>query len=212
MPPRTRPTTSLSLLLTAGLAALVLTGCSGAGEPSAEATQPATEPQPTASSDSRTEALLSAHELEDKDARQLIEELDATPVAERSTEFMASIKPDVLVISDDSGAQADLPLPADEFYVSIAPFVDQTHDCFFHSLTTCRGELAHEEVDVEIVDDSGTVLVDETLTTFDNGFVGLWLPRDISGTITLEVNGRTVTDSISTGADDPTCVTTLQLT
>lgn len=197
-------------LWTAGLAALLLTGCAAAGEPPPVATAPGTE-QAVRTDDGKPAALLSAHGLHGKDARALIEELDATPVTERSTEFMASIQPDALVISDDTGAQVALPLPTDEFYVSIAPFMEQTHDCFFHSLTTCRGELANQDVDVTVLDDSGTVLVDQTLTTFDNGFVGLWLPRDISGTITLEVDGRTVTDSISTGADDPTCVTTLQL-
>ncbi|NLG23287.1 MAG: hypothetical protein GX555_17850 [Actinomycetales bacterium] len=201
MPPRTRPT-ALATLGAGLVGALLLTGCSA--EP--EAAGPV-ETRTTAADD----ALLSAHGLPGLDARAVIEQLDATPVAERSTELMASIRPDTLVISDASGAETSLPLPADEFYVSIAPFVDQTHECFFHSLTTCRGELANEVIDVEVIDDAGTVLVDEALTTFDNGFVGLWLPRDISGTITLEHDGRSVTAPIATGPDDPTCVTTLQL-
>lgn len=29
----------------------------------------------------------------------------------------------------------------DEFYVSVTPYLEQTHDCFFHSRTTCLGEL-----------------------------------------------------------------------
>ncbi|QDO87584.1 hypothetical protein FNH13_03905 [Ornithinimicrobium ciconiae] len=202
MPSRIR-STALTTVATGLTAALLLTGCSDEPE---SATSPA-----EATTTARADTLLSAHGLEGKDARTLIDELDATPVAERSSEFMAAIQVDRLVISDGSGATTSLALPTEEFYVSIAPFVDQTHECFFHSLTTCRGELANQAIDVEVIDDSGTVLVDETMTTFDNGFLGLWLPRDISATVTLEANGRTVTDTLSTGADDPTCVTTLQL-
>ena len=57
----------------------------------------------------------------------------------------------------------------------------------------------------------GEVLVDETLTTYDNGFGGFWLPRDIEGTINVEFDGKSVTAPIATGPEDPTCVTTLQL-
>jgi hypothetical protein len=142
----------------------------------------------------------------------MIQELDATPLSERQTDLMASIRPEAVRITDASGAETSVEMPEDEFYVSIAPYVDQTHECFYHSLTTCKGELGNEDVNVQIVDDSGETLVDETLRTYDNGFFGVWLPRDITGTITIEHEGRTVTDAISTGKDDPTCVTTLQLT
>lgn len=194
--PRRSPLTTLGVGL---VAALVLGACTGEPEPS------------TIPSAAHEQDLLSAHGLAGLDARSVIERLDATPVADRSTELMASIRPDSLIVSDASGTETSLAMPAEEFYVSVAPYVDQTHECFFHSLTTCRGELANEHIDVHVVDDAGTVLVDETMTTFDNGFVGLWLPRDITGTITLELDGRTVTGTISTGSDDPTCVTTLQL-
>lgn len=82
----------------------------------------------------------------------------------------------------------------DEFYVSIAPYVGQTHECFFHSLTTCLGELRNEEVHVTVTTaDDGAAIVDETVRTHDNGFAGLWLPRGIDATLTaeLEREGRT---------------------
>ncbi|GMA34464.1 CueP family metal-binding protein [Demequina litorisediminis] len=70
-------------------------------------------------------------------------------------------------------------MPDDAFYVSLAPYVDTTHECYFHSLTTCTGEMQGEDIDVTVTDvETGEVLVDEAMTTFDNGFVGLWLPRD----------------------------------
>ena len=49
----------------------------------------------------------------------------------------------------------------DRFYLSVAPYVDQTHDCFHHSLTTCKGELTSTDVQVQIVDvTNDEVLVD----------------------------------------------------
>lgn len=196
MQQRTRKTDVATILAAAAISSLMLSGC--ASEP--ESAAPASD------------AVLASHDLDGLSARQVIQQLDATPLTERSTDLMASIRPDTLLLTDASGEETSIEMPADEFYVSIAPYVDQTHECFFHSLTTCKGELGNEEINVQVIDDSGKTLVDESVQTYDNGFVGLWLPRDINGTITIEHRGRSVTDSISTGQDDPTCITTLQLT
>ena len=103
--------------------------------------------------------------------------------------------------------------PEEAFYVSLAPYVDQTHDCFYHSLTTCKGELGGEELDVVITQDGeATPLVDETVTAYDNGFVGFWLPTDVTGTITVTYGDKTGEVDFSTDAEAPTCITTLQLT
>ena len=56
-------------------------------------------------------------------------------------------------------------------------------------------------------------MVDDTLTTFDNGFVGIWLPRGMTGDITVEHEGRRATAPVSTAnSDDLTCLTSLRLT
>jgi hypothetical protein len=104
-------------------------------------------------------------------------------------------------------------MPDDEVYISIAPYRDQTHDCYFHSLTTCLGELANAEVQVTLTGDDGEVLVDEVRQTYDNGFIGIWVPRGTTATLTVEYDGQAGTADISTmNSDDPTCITTLQLT
>ena len=122
------------------------------------------------------------------------------------------MQPDALVLTDDQERETQLPMPDDEVYISIAPYRDQTHDCYFHSLTTCVGELQNAEVTVKITDAAGEVLVDDTLTTFDNGFLGVWLPRDIDATLSVEHDGHTGTTAITTkGAEAATCLTTLQL-
>lgn len=158
-------------------------------------------------------ALLTEHALGGLDARTIIERLDMMAVSDRPADLMASIRPDAIQFSDDQGGQTSVPLPEDEFYVSIAPYVEQTHECYFHSLTTCHGELQNQDVQVTVTDTvTGEVLLDDTLRTYDNGFVGLWLPRDIHASITIGYEGRSATAPISTSREDPTCLTTLQLT
>ena len=34
--------------------------------------------------------------------------------------------------------------------------------------------------------DTGDILIDEPRTTYDNGFLGFWLPRDITATLTID--------------------------
>ncbi|WP_228018852.1 MULTISPECIES: CueP family metal-binding protein [Brachybacterium] len=102
-------------------------------------------------------------------------------------------------------------MPAEELYVSVAPFVSSTHECFLHSLTTCLGELAEEELAVRGEDASGTVLIDEERTTAPNGFLGLWLPRETELTLTLAGAAGEATTTLRTDAEAPTCITTMQL-
>lgn len=184
------------------IAGLVLTGCSG--QPSAA---PATGDTSASAAD-----LLAAHDLAGLDAAQVIERLDTMPVADRPTDLIASVRPDALVISTADGQETSLPMPDDEVYLSIAQYREQTHGCHFHSLTTCLGELSDADVQITLVDADGSVIVDEATTTYDNGFIGVWVPRGIQGTLTISHDGGTGTVEISTvRTDDPTCITTLQL-
>lgn len=195
----------------AAAAALVLSACSSSDQgapPASPSTSPAAQEQATPEAQ-----LLAEHNLDGLDARAVIDALDAMPVAERPTTLMASIRPNELLLSGDQERETALAMPADEFYVSLAPYINQTHDCYFHSLTTCKGEMQNTDVQVVVTDKAtGEVLVDDTLTTFDNGFMGLWLPRDIDATITIEYDGLSATSDLSTrNDDDATCVTTMQL-
>lgn len=215
---------ALAALLTTSVA---LAGCSeggteetpsgsGAGPSATGAPQSGTADPDASRGDGQSasaDALLAAHGLAGADARQVIDTLDAQPVAERPSDLIASVRPGQLLLSDGQGQEAPLPMPTDAFYLSVAPYVSGTHECFFHSLTTCRGELANTPVHVTVTDDStGRVLVEEDMSTFDNGFVGLWLPRGIEATLTISSDGRSATTGISTSGDeDPTCLTTLEL-
>lgn len=158
--------------------------------------------------------LLQEHGFADADAHEIIDRLEALPVAERPQNLIASVTATSLQLQDDAGREAELPLPQDQFYLSVAPFVETTHECALHSLTTCRGELRSRELTVSVVDSSsGEILEEGTRTTHDNGFIGFWLPRGITAELTCTLEGYTGSASISTQAeDDLTCLTSLQLT
>ncbi|GAB2933884.1 hypothetical protein GCM10027280_22150 [Micromonospora polyrhachis] len=142
---------------------------------------------------------------------EVIDQLDRLDLQQRPADLKASVRPSELMVSA-GGQEHSLALPGDRFYLSVAPYVQRTHECFYHSLTTCKGELAGVEVQVRVVDDaSGKVLVDEVSTTFANGFVGFWLPRGITGTLRIASGGKVGETTISTGPEAPTCLTTLRL-
>lgn len=206
------------------LLGLTLAGCSASPAEAPESTTasetaPTASPTVTAAEDPATASAATAHEilaqadLDGSDARDVIDTLDALPLDDRPGEFMASIRPDELVITSADGTEGVLPMPEDEFYVSLAPYVNTTHDCYYHSLTTCTGELGNSTIDVLVTDvDTGDVLIEESTTVNPNGFVGLWLPRDAEVEVTFDVNGQTATEQLSTSeSDDATCVTTMQL-
>lgn len=198
-------------LATASLLAVALTGCAGATTAQSSPTPAASSAQ-AGSSQSVDEAIV-ALGLEGMDAREVIDTLDVMPIDERPQGFRASIRPDELILSTSETSTRSLPMPEDLFYVSVAPYVSTTHDCYFHSLTTCKGEQRNTEMKVSVTDKAtGESVLDETLTSFDNGFVGLWLPRGLDATLNVEVDGRSATQEISTKAsDDATCLTTLHL-
>lgn len=185
--------------IAAATLSLVLAGCA-----------PATDAEPSPSTDSQAE-FLNTYDLDDMDAVEIIDHLDRLETAERPADLIASVYPDELVLTDNR-QEVVLDLPQNLSYLSIAPYVEQTHDCFYHSLTTCQGELSNATVDVEITDSTtGDVVVDEQATTFDNGFVGFWVPSDIDGTIEISYDGRTGTSDFTTTDEGATCITDLQL-
>lgn len=176
---------------------LTLSACSDAAEETAAAPEAA--------------PLLAEHGLDGMSGKEIVDHLDRLGGAERPTELMASVRPDELLVSDGTEELA-VALPEDEFYLSVAPYVDASHECYFHSLTTCQGELAEADIEVTFTTAEGEVLLEETTTTFANGFAGFWLPRDVEGVLEVTHDGRTGEVPVATGEEDPTCLTTLQLT
>lgn len=194
---------AITVFASLAIGALALTGCTSNNQQSAA-------PSITQAD---KDAFLSAQNLAGLDARQVIDKLDTLPVAERPSNLMASVRPDELILIDENKQQVSMPIPEDQFYLSFAPFKTQTHDCHFHSLTTCLGEMQNEEVKVTISDvKTGEKIIDKTVRTFDNGFVGVWLPRGIEATLHVAQGEKSATSKISTAtSEDATCLTTMQL-
>jgi hypothetical protein len=189
-------TKPLAVVSAAAAAVLVLAGC-GSSTPAASTTPP----------------ILAAYDLAGLDGQEIVDRLDRTAVNDQPSDLMASVRPGELLMWEvDSDEQTVIDLPDDQFYLSVAPYISRTHDCHFHSLTTCRGELSGERVHVTITDrDTGEVLVDDAADTFDNGFIGFWLPAGIDARIRIDYQGYSAIQDISTGPEDPTCLTTVQL-
>ncbi|MFD6055375.1 CueP family metal-binding protein [Agromyces sp. NPDC060279] len=207
--PDLRPARRALLALAAALAGvLALAACL----PSTGVPAPTSGPSSAAGASADPGGLFADHGLEGLGPRQIIDRLDALPVDERPTGLLASVRPDVLVLSD-ADRELALPMP-EEFYVSIAPYRSQTHDCVFHSLTTCLGELPNEEFRVVAVDAAtGETVLDDVRTSFDNGFIGLWLPRGAQIEVRIEdAAGGASTATVDTSAlDAASCVTTMRL-
>jgi len=123
----------------------------------------------------------------------------------------ASITSEELIVTDSNQEETTYELPEDEFFVSIAPFVEETHECAIHSLTGCQGELVEKEFDVYILDEEGNVVVDENVKSLENGFLDFWLPRDKTYQVKIEYDGKVAESEISTFEGDNTCITTMQL-
>lgn len=194
-----------ALSLTALLAVTACTGSPGGavGPTSAGAEVAGAEAQ----------AVLAAHGLDGLTGREIVDRLDAVPPAERDANLIVSVTPEQVIVDPGGAGETALPLGADEFYLSIAPFVDVTHPCTYHSLTTCLGEQQSAPMHLTVRDaDTGEVYAEEDTVTFANGFYGVWLPRGRTVEVTAEIDGRTGQVVTGTGAEDPTCLTTLRLT
>ena len=198
--------TVFAALLVSGLAVV---GCSAPGSGSGAAPAPGAAAQPTVVA---ADELLGEFGLDASDVVAVVDTLDTLQMAERPEGLIASVRPDAVVFTAGN-TQATLPMPDDLVYVSVAPYATQTHDCYFHSLTTCVGELQNADVQLTLIDDATVAeLVGGAMTTFDNGFIGFWVPRGIQATLTVTHEGQTGTAPISTmNADDPTCITTLRV-
>ena len=93
--------------------------------------------------------FLAAHGLAGKTTEQMVEAIDSSPQA-RPLPYNAGITSTELKLSDGT-QQFSYPL-GDKFYLSFAPYLMQTHPCFNHSLSGCRGELANTPFDVKVTE------------------------------------------------------------
>ncbi|WP_068786543.1 CueP family metal-binding protein [Paenibacillus phocaensis] len=139
--------------------------------------------------------------------KQMVQDYSVGKLSAKS----ASITSSQLIVDSDTAGSKTYDLPKDEFFVSIAPYVNQTHPCEIHSLTGCRGEMSEQEFQVNVTDAEGNPVLDQKMMTQANGFIDLWLPRDQTYRVEVSHDGKTAESEISTFDGDQTCITTLQL-
>ncbi|MEH2919585.1 copper-binding periplasmic metallochaperone CueP [Samsonia erythrinae] len=179
----------MNMHITAALLTLTLSGASFA-----------------ATSDANT--FLAKQGLSGKTVEQMVEAIDQSPQT-RPLPYSAAITSKELKLTDGQ-QQYHYPL-GEKFYLSFAPYIQHTHPCFNHSLSGCQGELANTTFDVKITDKSGHVIMQKALNSHQNGFVGVWLPRNIEGTLHVTYQGREASAPFATYDDSQTCMTTLPL-
>ncbi|MGZ9585786.1 CueP family metal-binding protein [Paenibacillus marinisediminis] len=141
------------------------------------------------------------------DIKQMVQDFSSG----NSTAKTASITSKELKVVQQDPKETTYALPDDEFFVSIAPYVNETHPCAIHNLVSCRGEMANEQFDVYIEDADGNVVLDQTIQSQPNGFIDLWIPRDKELKVKITHDGKTSESEISTFEQDNTCITTMQL-
>jgi hypothetical protein len=96
-------------------------------------------------------------------------------------------------------------LPDNEFFLSIAPYMEQTHPCATHSLTGCQGEIKNGEFSVTVHDSEGNVIMENAaMQSQSNGFIDLWLPRDKTYRISVNHEGKRAETEFSTYENNDT--------
>ena len=160
-------------------------------------------------SKSDEQKMLEKYDLDGLTVVEIVNTLDQQ--SNELESLNASITPDTLILMDgDKDYSFDL--PEDQFYVSFAPYINQTHPCTQHNLVYCQSELTNQVIRVLITQTDGTVLIDQDYTTMANGFVGLWLPKNIDASLQINYQDLSVTIPLTTNPDSDTCITTpLQL-
>jgi hypothetical protein len=117
------------------------------------------------------------------------------------------------VVINDGDTTAKVKIPEDKFFLAFAPYINETEPCSEYNLTTCQGELANQTFLVEIISPNGDPIVKQEMTSLDNGFVSIWLDKNIEANLIVTYNNLRATAFITTFDDSNTCITTpLQLT
>lgn len=155
------------------------------------------------------DVFLKSYQLDGMNVQEMIAHLES--ISGEPNGFQASITGQYLFLGNGDYAYP-FDLPYNQFYLSIAPYLEQTHPCSNHNLVTCRGELKSREFDVIIKDlVNGEFIVNGTYTSSPQGFFGVWLKQNRQYQITVMYEGYQSIAYVSTKPTDPTCLTTMKL-
>ncbi|MBY6187908.1 CueP family metal-binding protein [Marinobacter hydrocarbonoclasticus] len=131
--------------------------------------------------------------------------------------IVVRIHPDRVNAIFADGTEANVAIPADQFYLSIAPWATYTHPCGNHVPTGCTGELIGKPMHVSAVDiNSGEEVLNQMITTQHDGFIDFWVPAQRQLAFTFhyehpELGLLEAKEVLPTFQDSRTCITTMQL-
>ncbi|GAA5189915.1 CueP family metal-binding protein [Ferrimonas gelatinilytica] len=131
--------------------------------------------------------------------------------------IVVRVLPNKVTATFANGEEADVAIPEDQFFLSIAPWMTYTHPCGNHVPTGCTGELIGEEMHMSAVDvETGEEILNQMVTTQHDGFIDFWVPRNRKLEFTFhhgDANGvwREAKEVLTTDDDSRTCITTMQL-
>jgi len=153
--------------------------------------------------------FLTRYDLDGMSVKEIVSYLENR--LDEPANFSAGITGSKLLLGD-ANHQVELDLPNGQFYLSFAPYINQTHPCANHNLVTCRGELKNISFAVKVVDSqTNSTIFEDNITSRSNGFAGIWLPKNKNYQVTVTYNGLSATDEVSTFSTSNTCLTTLKL-
>ena len=135
----------------------------------------------------------------------------ANQFVEGENSFTSFVTPESINIEIPGGETFSVPLPEDVMVVAIAPYVETTHECATHYMSGCKGELFNKVVNVVAKRKDSKVIIAEDMMTMSNGFIELWLPRDLEIDLTIVYKEKESRGTITTYSDSNTCITTFQL-
>jgi len=147
--------------------------------------------------------------LESADAAQSIAIANRMKGSEKK--IKSFVNSQEVVFQFPGGEVRKVRLPEDRMMVAVAPYKNKTHDCATHYFSSCQAELVQQTFLVRAVDQEGNVLVDQPMTTLQNGFFELWLPRNRTIMLSVREGDLKAEGQIDTFSNSLTCVTTLHL-
>ncbi|MGE5480706.1 MAG: CueP family metal-binding protein [Chloroflexota bacterium] len=109
------------------------------------------------------------------------------------------------------GREVKKPIPAGSVYIAFAPYINNTHTCEQHYLSSCDGEMKEKTFKVTAILPDGKPYVSEDIKSLKNGFFELWLPNNRNMIIKIEYDGKKGEETIPTFPGSRTCITTIQL-
>ncbi|MBI5324455.1 MAG: CueP family metal-binding protein [Ignavibacteriae bacterium] len=127
------------------------------------------------------------------------------------SKISSHVTPIELIVEFPDGRKVKKPLPSNEMYVAIAPYIENTHDCSTHYPSSCDGELKLQTFAVTVKDSLGNIIYGGNQTTMKNGFFELWLPRNLNITLQIAYNSLYGDEIIGTFDKNKTCITTVKL-